>query len=224
MKSIRAEMTAKQIVSIIILIVSFSVIVLFFTMLNLKEVVDDEICRNSVVNFAISQGLGNFNCQTEDIVIDKEIVSGNYDPVYHELAELQRECFWMFGEGEIDLGDRTCAICNVVEFDLSYGSFSKEDYYKFLEEVNLEDSEVSYFSYFYKELYFETYKDKLGLENVSDFDSTQKYMVYYVYDKEKIIEKAIHLGMGGDSYSIGIAPFNSEKITALDCKKFATTS
>jgi len=49
MKSKKAELTTKQIISIIILIISFSIIIAFLFMLNLREVISQETCRNSVI-------------------------------------------------------------------------------------------------------------------------------------------------------------------------------
>lgn len=138
----KGEITTKQIVTLIILIVSFVIILFLLFRLNLGRATDKEICHNSVVLKSAGKGLvGQLDCKTnylcisggndcegisptetvkinlnkEDDVIKKEIMK--------VIADEMADCWWMFGEGELDymrgnfLGNTACAICSIVKFD-----------------------------------------------------------------------------------------------------------
>ena len=49
MKFKKGELTSKQLITIIILIISFSIILIFFFMFGFESVIDEESCRNSVM-------------------------------------------------------------------------------------------------------------------------------------------------------------------------------
>ncbi len=149
------ELTSKQLVTIILVIVSFTVILIFFFTLNLRSDVDKEACRNSVV----LRGTAPFgksvelNCETEDICISKggkcTEVSGNdartikvkdKNELLTELGQLMYDCWWQTGSGEVDYlqghagGVRKyCFICNRIYFDSAtqrdIGSFTLRELY-----------------------------------------------------------------------------------------------
>jgi hypothetical protein len=137
-KKVRGEITTKQLVSIIILIVSFVVILFLIMRLDLGETSVKEICHNSVVLKAKNPagGLtgGDFDCKTsyvcisggedcEDFVYDVKLKVDveKKNEILKILAEEMADCWWMFGEGELNLGGASrknqCAICSQIKFD-----------------------------------------------------------------------------------------------------------
>ena len=132
-----AEITTTQLVTIIVLIVSFSVILFFIFRLNLGEITDQEICRNSVITRGSSvlpvgsiplKCQRSYLCLTEDGSCEtltkpiKEKVETK-EEVYNILAEEMATCWWMFGEGKVnyvgaDFKEKLhCSICTQVAFD-----------------------------------------------------------------------------------------------------------
>ena len=141
----KAELTTQQIVGLIILIVSFTIILFFLFRLNLDETSDKEICHNSVVMKGQSVlGGGNLDCKIayvcisggedcEDFNPSKTIdINPNEKNAKDEIVKAinteMSDCWWMFGEGKIDyIGDwlnkpgfletHRCAICSIIKFD-----------------------------------------------------------------------------------------------------------
>ena len=137
----RGELTTQQIVGLIILIVSFSIILLFIFRLDLGQTTDKEICHNSVV--LKSQSVldsGNLDCKTSYVcisgggeceginptrTIDINLNDDVKNQVFNAIAEEMSDCWWMFGEGEIDyssgidlgVNEKLCSLCSVVSFD-----------------------------------------------------------------------------------------------------------
>jgi hypothetical protein len=135
MKSKKAELTSKQLITIIILIVSFSIIIAFFVMLNLKKEIDRETCRNSVVMRGIFSKIPfikdyfiNLKCKTEKICFsmngkcgektDRTINVQGADELARGIINLKKDCSWMFGEEKINYaGKGDCAVCYRIYFD-----------------------------------------------------------------------------------------------------------
>ncbi|MDP3026933.1 MAG: hypothetical protein Q8N63_04440 [Nanoarchaeota archaeon] len=135
MKNKKGELTSKQLITIIILIISFTIIIAFFVMLGLRAIISNESCRNSVMlrgTFSnvpvIGKDLINLKCKTEDICFsmggecsdktDKIIEIANENELNKELIDLQTNCGWMMGEGKVDYGNKgDCAICYKLYFD-----------------------------------------------------------------------------------------------------------
>jgi len=136
MVSKKAELTSKQLITIIILIISFTIIVAFFVILGLKSMISDESCRNSVMLRNTFSILGikffSLKCSTQDICFsmggeckfeadrvikvsdDKELQK----ELQKEIINLENSCWWMMGEGKVDYGDAgSCAICYNIYFD-----------------------------------------------------------------------------------------------------------
>lgn len=131
-KNKKAELTSKQIITIIILIISFAIILSFFLMLGLRSSIDKESCRNSVVMIGIPFGdwVINLKCKTQDICFNmgrncdsksKDLVTidvKDKEELVKEMDNLINECWWMMGEGKGDYGGKgSCAICHRVYFD-----------------------------------------------------------------------------------------------------------
>ena len=198
----KGEITTKQIVTLIILIVSFVIILFLLFRLNLGRATDKEICHNSVVLKSAGKGLvGQLDCKTnylcisggndcegisptetvkinlnkEDDVIKKEIMK--------VIADEMADCWWMFGEGKVDyiglgiddalFGEVNCALCSIISFDEK------------VQKVMSEEVKVSDFYEKFKEIFdaiseypsmkiiqFENDLDK-GLDNV--LENIKKY-------------------------------------------------
>ncbi len=139
MNNKKAELTSKQLITIIILIVSFSIIIAFFVMINLGSEIDKEACRNSVMMkgvFAEVPAVGglvkniiNLKCETEKICfsmggdcyeyvdVDRKIEVEDLGELQEEMKILEDDCWWMFGEGKVKYGNKgDCAICYRIYF------------------------------------------------------------------------------------------------------------
>lgn len=126
----RGELTTQQIITLIILIVSFAIILFFIFRLNLGgETTNKEICHNSVLLKAKAKVGGsaldcttsyicisggekceNFNSEQEVVEIDlnPELKEGETkesnikNQVMGKIADEMADCWWMFGEGKVD--------------------------------------------------------------------------------------------------------------------------
>ncbi|GIU68525.1 MAG: hypothetical protein KatS3mg001_375 [Candidatus Pacearchaeota archaeon] len=168
----KGELTTKQIVTLIILIVSFIVILFFIFRLNLKEKTDKEICRNSVV--LRDQGKifsGPLDCKTNYLCLYSKKECSEFftekikieklekTELMKHIAEEMADCRWMFGEdkklrytgGSTSTGV-DCAICSIISFDEEIQNkipeISYKEFYNFLEKNSLEEGE-SYLKYLY---------------------------------------------------------------------------
>ncbi|MCH7524515.1 MAG: hypothetical protein IIC74_05780, partial [Bacteroidetes bacterium] len=116
----KGELTSKQLITIIILIIGFSIILIFFFSLNLKSNIDAESLRNSVVLRGAISVFGkspvSISCKTQNVCLsmggDCQIDGGDVENIrvndknelIKEMVELTRSCWWMMGEGEINYG------------------------------------------------------------------------------------------------------------------------
>jgi len=139
----KGELTTTQLVTLIVLIVSFVIILYFFTRLNLGETGDKEICHNSVVLQEKLATAGPLDCRTNYVcvsggedckdfssTIKREVNPNNKLEINQTISDEMDDCWWMFGEGKVDyiryswkpdfLVGVHCAICSVVKFDREY--------------------------------------------------------------------------------------------------------
>ena len=169
----KGEITTAQIVTIIVLIVSFIVILYFFFRLNLGATTNSEICHNSVVLQAKSAKLigglqcktdyvcisGGGNCENMNPTITNKVNPENKDEVMKAIADQMANCWWMFGEGKMDYGDKGffgsggCALCSVVGFDKkisdSNSGITYSEFYDYLANTKKDDTQT-YLTYLYK--------------------------------------------------------------------------
>ena len=136
----KGELTTKQLVTIIILIVSFIVILFLIFRLNLGETSDKEICRNSVILKGQSKlSTGPLDCRTNYLCIsgsgeceaisqtsETEVDADNETQIMKALADEMSDCWFQFGEGEVNYGSVSpsefgieYALCSIVSFDES---------------------------------------------------------------------------------------------------------
>jgi len=142
MKNIKAELTTKQIVILVILIASFAIILFFLFRLNLGQESEKQLCYNSVMNRAtlirtaddlVSDSIP-LNCQRSYVCITKDgSCEQMLDPikkkvktkedVYQVLGDELADCWWMFGEGKVEYLEKEsfsnlyCSICSQISFD-----------------------------------------------------------------------------------------------------------
>ncbi len=157
MRNNRAELSTQQIVLIIILIASFTVILFFLLRLGIGEKSEEQLCHNSVLQKASVfsdaplQCDRNYVCITKDgscegLVKPEKIKVKNLDGVYEALANEMADCWWMFGEGKVEYVGKDftknnyCSICSQIYFDNSLESLegvenkklSKDELYDYL--------------------------------------------------------------------------------------------
>ena len=172
----RGELTTQQIVTIIILVVSFAIILFLLVRLNLGSTTDSEICHNSVVmkgSSALPSDSVTLNCKTEYICITEDgTCEGLSNPrkvrvdtvneVYLELAEDMANCFWMYGERKVDyssesdvLKNNYCSICSQIYFDdslrniedIKEGNISKDGLFNYMAHTKISGKDYSYMEY-----------------------------------------------------------------------------
>jgi len=155
-KGKKGELTTKQLVTIIILIVSFIIILFLIFRLNLGETSDKEICRNSVVLRGQSElTSGPLDCKTNYITISTE----NKGEIMKAIAEEMADCWWQFGEGKINYGVSEIfeqrveyVICSIIDFnEKTQGKVSEisySEFYSFLQTGNKSTSQT-YLQYLY---------------------------------------------------------------------------
>ena len=132
----KGELTSKQIVTIVILIISFVIIVAFFVIANFGGEVDSQACRNSVVlrNLPFGDNV-QLNCKTKPVCISsggecsrtsskdlEKIEVESKSEILNEMADLMYNCWWQYGEGKVDFAEKGfkanyCGVCNIVYFD-----------------------------------------------------------------------------------------------------------
>ena len=141
----RGELTTDQIVLIVILILSFSIIILFITRLGPDKMADKQICRSSILLASQKNLLGTLaqsgiNCKTNYLCISfkedckgmeasqKEIIGKTYpkEEILRVIVEELADCWQMYGAGTLNYGanpgvnantDNYCAACAKIEFD-----------------------------------------------------------------------------------------------------------
>jgi len=155
-KNKTAELTTQQLVTLIVLIVSFAVILILLFRLNLGEITDKEICHNSVIMKAQSKlKSGALDCRTNYVCISGGEKCDDFNPsitvdinmnqeeekikndTMKAIANEMADCWWMFGEGKVDYiglniegvitGEVNCALCSIISFDENVQEFMGEE-------------------------------------------------------------------------------------------------
>jgi len=181
MKTKKGELTTQQIITFIFLLAGFLTILFFLFRLDPGGETEKEICHNSVVmrgsplvpTEAVPLKCSrNYVCISQDRSCEKmtkpELIKiKTEEEVYDVLAEKMADCWWMFGEGEINYVTATmtknnyCSICSQVFFDDSLngiknesgmpafpdGKISKDTFYKYLSEKTMPDKGITYSEY-----------------------------------------------------------------------------
>jgi len=193
----KAELTTQQLITIIVLIVSFSVLLFFIFRLNLGgETTNKEICHNSVLLKSKQSFGGALDCRTNYICIsggDKcedfsatdtvkidmgQGVDYAKNQTIKAIADEMADCWWMFGEGKViyaeSLSSLNCAICSVVKFDKQIqdkvGEISSDNFYDYL--LSKKDESTTYIKYLYS--VSEKKNLKFQIENIK---TNEKYSI-----------------------------------------------
>jgi len=235
----RGEITTAQIVTIIVLIVSFIVILFFFFRLNLGATTNSEICHNSVVLKARSVGIsGDLKCKTSYVCISAggtcadmnptetvPVNSNNEDEIMKALAEQMSDCWWMFGEGELNygttgfFGSGGCALCSVVAFDekVSGNAITYSEFYDYLANTKKDETQT-YLTYLYGVSDLNSISQSEGFEKNANnpITTNQKYAIITSF------ETGWFFGLTGKSLSpptyLPVNQISSE----LKCSNFVT--
>ena len=239
-KGKRGELTSKQLITIIILIVSFAIILIFFFALNLKSEISKESCRNSIIlksSIPIFKDVVKLKCRTEEVCISAsedckgagsravKVKVKNEEEVYKELADLMRDCWWMMGEGKIEFvgffGGTSCAICSVVYFDEKVQDM-EIDYnglYNYLQNNKVPGKDFSYLFYLTGFNRFEDYKayyeQKTRRSFPSKIDLSKPQMIINYIEVSWGLNQDVNPG-------INLKEFNANNIKTFRCSDFAT--
>jgi len=164
----KGELTTKKLVTMIILILSFSILLFFMFKLNFGQVTDDQVCHNSVVLKGKTEGfIGKLDCKTQYLCISGggdclgsskkiKVDPGNKDEILKVLADEMADCWWLFGEGELEyapgISGFHCPICNSVKFSGIDQEITYDHLYSYLEENDLSEYDSrSYMKYLFDE-------------------------------------------------------------------------
>ena len=173
----KGELTTQQIVTLVILITSFIIILFLLFRLNLGEETAQELCRNSVITKGKSifpssaiqlNCYRSYKCITkdgscEDLNNHEVKIVENANQIYGEVAKEMADCWWMFGEGNLDyIGTGVakknyCSICSQIAFDnslsniqgISEGKISKDELYNYLAKNNVSGEDYTYSQYLF---------------------------------------------------------------------------
>ena len=171
----KGEITTQQIILLIVLIASFAIILFFILNLDFKSTSDKEICHNSVALRSASKNLvGKLDCNTNyvcisgggecsDITVSEtiEVDVENKQEIMKAIADEMVDCWWMFGEGELNYVSITetpveasvCGLCSVVKFDSKVVEESAQityrEFYEYLAGLEKSGAE-SYLEYLYE--------------------------------------------------------------------------
>ena len=193
----RGELTTAQLVTIIILIVSFIIILFLIFRLNPGEQSNKEICHNSVVLRDKSIGLsGPLDCRINYLCIsggdDCDATSTSKveinlnskeskNQIMEAIAKEMADCWYMFGEGKVNYGNTALiekkveyAICSIIEFDEKiqekYPEITYTEFYDYLRTTKKTSSQ-SYLNYLY------------GVNDLSSFSPQSQFKIDISQDK-----------------------------------------
>lgn len=199
--SLKGELTTKQLVTLVILIVSFIIILFLIFRLNLGGTTDREICRNSVVlrdkatefagpldcriNYLCISGGGD--CQGFSATAKAKVNPENKIEIMKTIADEMSACWWQFGEGKSNYlsisdknswGKNSCARCSIVKFDKEIldknYKITYREFYEYL--LSHKKGDKTYFSYLYNS------------NNINHFQNDISYLKIDI-DKNFIVEE-----------------------------------
>jgi hypothetical protein len=230
----RGEMTTQQIITLVVVIVSFTVILFFMFRLNLGETTNEELCHNSVLtrgSAVVAAEAFPLKCHRKYICITKSggdcegltnperIEVKDLNETYKVLADEMANCWWMFGEGRVNyVGDdlthnNYCSICSQIYFDEGLRSIagekiSKDGLYKFLENNKIDETNT-YAEYLFGSKDLDVLKkeslEKYGVGSFGDIEIGDQYFVMVGITSEVGLWNWVGIGVGGGSAAVGAA-------------------
>lgn len=238
----RGEITTAQLVTIIILILSFAVILFLIFRLDLGSTSKSEICRNSVLLKDKSGIGGHLDCQTQYLCIGgscegdssvKEIEANTKEEVFGALAKEMEQCWWQFGEGKIDYStgesfkSNQCAVCSTIKFDSGLNEqlpLSYSDLYIYLSS-NQKSKSQTYSQYLYASNDFSNFSSQPPFENYfnNTFENGKEYFILTGIVKEGFISTWKNpFNPPFDSYPVIILEDTPENYGSIGCDQFIT--
>ena len=247
----KGELTTQQIIILIVLLMSFIVILYFLLRLDIGGSSEKEICHNSVVmkaNPVLSEGELFLNCQRTYVCLSKdgscEAMTNptvrkveTSDEIYNALASEMADCWWMFGEGEINYVGKDfnsnlyCSICAQLAFDDSVkeieGEITEKDFYQYLEDNEISEGK-SYLKYFFDldsvNQLEESFSEEGTFEN---FNLEKQYFVMMgIFSEVGVWKWILGVGAGGAVIATGIilAPFTGGVSAVASASIIASSS
>ena len=242
-KNKRGELTTTQLVTIIILIVSFIIILFLIFRLNPGEQTNKEICHNSVVLRAKSAVFaGPLDCRTNYLCIsggdDCSFVSASKievdlnkndaeDKIKEFLAKEMADCWYMFGEGKVSyeggFTERSvhCAVCSIVEFDEKiqekFPKITYSELYDYLRKTKRENSQT-YLKYLYdvNEVSLIPDAEYFNLQLDKEIDTSVKHSILTGVDMN------IKLIFGEKDRYLSVFIIPTVETSSTECKEFIT--
>jgi len=246
----RAEITTQKIVFLIILITSFAIILFLLFRLNIGETSNKEICHNSVilkskggvftgkldckVNYLCISGGGK--CEDISPTATVKVDLNNKEEIMKAIADEMVDCWWMFGEGELDymggsfLGNTACAVCSIVKFDKKIQEEYPEGitYEEFLNNLSKSMNEKeTYLHYLYDVYTIDEFIKKFEAIK-TDYDSKtisleEKYMIR-TGQVQEWVGGSLWKWIAGDEEVNNLVPyfFNVNEIPNPQCDEFIT--
>lgn len=202
MKMKRGEVTTAQLVTTIVLVASFVVILYFLFALDLGGTTSQEICRNSVAIKGKSIPGATLDCKTNYVTIEGE----TKEEVMHAIASEMEDCWWTFGEGQVNYGSAggvppdpvEYAVCSQIEFaqevQTAFPVITYSEFYGYLEATERKDSGESYLEYLY------------GISKASDFEIDPRLKVDLTKDRFSTADE-YSVVTGADTSKVGVADF-----------------
>ena len=179
----KAELSIEQIGMIILLIAAFAIMLFVYWQFNWKPTIDRETCHSSVLMKASTPVILDskaidipLRCKTNKICISEssngkcsEFSSGvvevkkvnTEDDIKRIIAESLYECWWMMGEGKVDIFSREfnlqrfsvkCVECSRIAFsDEIKAKYPNgiTGFYKFLMNENIQGTDITYEEYLF---------------------------------------------------------------------------
>ena len=233
----RGELTTKQLVTMIILVTSFVILLFLLFKLNLGQITDDQVCKNSIVLQSknplnkVFTSL-NFDCKTQDLCISgggdckgsfDETIPINPDEkneILKVIADEMFDCWRIFGEGKLDFSlvsspTTNCAICSRVSFDESIKEeVLYSDLFFFLNGKDKVGTQT------YKEFLFPS--DPVELEK--DWDKILKFFKNQKisFKENYVVVMGINLDVDQDNY-LPVHFIKSSRTREIGCEAFDLT-
>jgi len=207
----RGELTTQQIVTLVILIASFAVLLIFISNFDFTKEADKDICHNSVILAARSPVDIVLDCKTRYIEIEAE------EQIFETIAEEMSQCWWQFGRGKLDFVNNKffkgtqCGICSRIEFGegLDEGSFVDlgSSLKSYLDSEPILGGDISYKNYMGLNLEEDIIKDIKKDSNL--------VVLFKAFDNPNI---------GKDDFRAEIKLLNEDDIKKEGCEEFITLS
>lgn len=239
----RGELTTQQLVTLIILIVSFGIILFLIFGLDLGEKTDKEICHNSVILKGRSVlKSGSLDCKTNYVCIsgggkckdisptitveidmnpeadnEKERNEKIKNQTMKAIAEEMADCWWMFGEGKIDYVGRA-----IVEDEKVCALCSRISFDKTIQDfIRMDGENKINYKDFYN--YLQSTDKKKGVKYLNYLHNTNKLDGFKLPDEaiDFTTQYIVFTGMVKEGIASGIfyAPYNFVKSFFVDDKK-----